>query len=244
MADLRSVPELEKRLAGQQPIMGVPAAAGAFGGSGSTPNLGSMLYANDPEAAKRIAAKLRDVLARRSEQPGAERLRQALVEALVPLREPTMLPTYFKLLNLRETDQTRRAALRGIGELRNPNAADIVVAWLNKDPSPLVRKQAITTLETTSGTEQFETLYQRMQPGFEGNADVRAEAWRVFSALLPQASTEQVNRWPGRFPMRSSSSPARSALGNSLSRVSHCPGFARKLAVCVSLEGATAPCWI
>ncbi len=194
MDDLRSVPELVKLLDDKEPILVTEAGATALA------NLGAKLYEKDPDFAKQVAARLREVLTNRTEAPGAEHLREAVVEALVPLRDSAMLTTYFKLLNLRESDRTRRASLRGLGELRDHNASDTIVAWLPKEPSPLVRKQAVTALETTSGTEQFETLYQLMQPVTEANADVRAEAWRVFIQLLPQATTQQVNRWPGRFP--------------------------------------------
>jgi hypothetical protein len=139
------------------------------------------------------------VFVKRTDAPGAEHLREVLVEAMAPLRDPKRLDTYFKLLNLRESDLTRRAALKGIADLKDPNASDPVVAWLKKEPSPAVRREAITTLGAIGGTDQFQTLYQSMQPANESDASVREEAWRVFASLLPDASTAQVNRWPSQF---------------------------------------------
>jgi len=191
--DLRAVPELEKLLGADQPIFVAEAGATALA------SLGPVLYEKDPASAKRVAGKLREVLTTRTDQPGTERLREAVVEALVPLRDPDMLTTYFKLLNLRETDRVRGASLRGLAALGDNKASDIIVSWLKKEPVPAVRLEAVKAIGATGGIEQFETLYERMQPLNEANPDVRTAAWNVFASLLPQASTEQINRWPGRF---------------------------------------------
>jgi HEAT repeat protein len=168
-------------------------------GATALASLGAVLYEKDPAGAKRVAAELRNVLAKRTEQPGAEHLREVVVQALVPLRDPDMLTTYFKLLNLRESDPVRRASLQGLAALRDPRAADVVVAWLKKEPKPEERLEAVHAIGATGGIEQFETLYERMQPLNESDSSVRDAAWNVFQSLLPQATTEQINRWPGRF---------------------------------------------
>lgn len=192
--DLRSVPELEKLLAESEPTSVSEAAADSLA------RLGPLLREKNPAGAKETAERLRTVLERRANQPGSEKLREAVAEALIPLRDPDSLPVYFRLLNLRESERTRRASLKGIAEMHDQRAADPIVDWLKTEPVAAVRIEAVAAIGATSrGTEHFETLYQRMQPAVEPDGTVREQAWKVFQSLLPEASTEQINRWTTRF---------------------------------------------
>ncbi len=192
--DLRAVPELVKLLNDSEPLIVAEAGASALA------NLGPMLIEKDPAIAKDIAARLRTVFRTRTEIPGAERLREVVVEALVPLRDPEMLTTYTRLLNLKESDRVRRASLRGIAELHEQTAVDVVVDWLKREPDPAVKREAIVTIGVLGSTDLFQTLYEYMLPATPGtDAAVNEQAWQVFQSLLPQASTEQINRWPSRF---------------------------------------------
>ncbi len=192
--DLRAVPELVKLLNDSEPLIVAEAGASALA------NLGPLLIEKDPGTAKGVAARLRTVFRTRTENPGAERLREVVIEAIVPLRDTAMLTTFTRLLNLKESERVRRASLRGIAELHELTAVDVVVDWLKREPDPSVKREAIVTIGVLGGTDQFQILYEYMLPATPGtDAAVNEQAWQVFQSLLPQATTEQINRWPSRF---------------------------------------------
>jgi len=191
--DLRAVPELVKLLNDSEPLIVAEAGASALA------NLGPQLIEKDPATAKVVSTRLRAVFQQRTGGPGAERLREMVVQALVPLRDPKMLETYLRLINPQETETVRRFALKGIAELHEPSAIDLVVDCLKRDNDASVKREAIVTIGVIGSTDQFQILYEYMQPATASDAAVREQAWQVFQSLLPQANTEQVNKWPGRF---------------------------------------------
>ena len=76
-------------------------------------------------------------------QAGTEGLREACVDAMVPMKDPEMLQTFIKLLDRRESVRVRRSALKGLGELGDPIAADQIVHNSLEDADASVRLEAV-----------------------------------------------------------------------------------------------------
>lgn len=192
--DPRAVPEISKLL-DDESLTVVEASAEAL------TRLGPKLRAVEPVAAQELSKKLRQTFEDRGSAPGAERLREALVEAMAPLKDQDSLLLFMGLLKPRETDRMRRAALQGIAALENPNAADRVRAWLESELNPEVKKEALTALGASSRTEFLGTFFEYMNSDREP-ADVREHAWSVFKSRLPYADVAQLSNWANKFQQR------------------------------------------
>jgi HEAT repeat protein len=163
-------------------------------------SLGPMIREKDPVLAKQVADKLRQTLETRATGPGTAGLREACVDALVPLRDPASLQTFYRLLRSRDTIGVRRAALKALGALANPDSADVIVSALETaENDPGVRLEAITALGNIKTFEHAETLMRHMDPAIEPDASVRQKSWDVFQKLLPLAKEEQLALWADRF---------------------------------------------
>ncbi len=163
-------------------------------------SLGPLILQKDPLLARQVAAKLRQTLETRAQGPGTAGLREKCVDALVPLRDPDSLQTFYRLLRSRDTIGVRRASLKALGELANPDSADVIVSALETaENDPPVRLEAITALGNIKTFEHAETLMRHMDPAVEPDASVRQKSWDVFEKLLPQAKEEQLALWADRF---------------------------------------------
>ncbi len=191
IGDLRAVPALRKLL--NEPSIGTASA-----GAAALRELGPAIRDKDPELAKEVAADLQAALDRAQAVSGSLPLREAIAEAFIPLREPTVMPTLYKLLQDRNSARIRWAALRALGELRDPKSADTIARYL-EDRESGVRLEAVRSLGKTSATEHAEELYRRMSQVEETDATVREEAWNVLQTTFTSMSLEQLPSWIQRF---------------------------------------------
>lgn len=198
IGDLSAVPALRKLLADRS--VGIATA-----GASALKELGPMLQ-KDPALAHAVALDLKNALGRAQAGPGAQGLREAIAESLIPLRDPEMLQTFYELLRERSSTRIRWAALRGLGELQDPKAADTIARYL-EDRESGVRLEAVRSLEKTSAIEHADELYRRMNPVDERDASVRDEAWRVVQTTFAKLPAEQMPEWVKRF----SADPSRKA---------------------------------
>lgn len=191
IGDLKAVPALRK-------LLHDPAVSTAIAGAAALRELGAVIHEREAALAKQVAEDLQATLERFRTGPGSLQLREAVADALIPLREPTMLPLYYKLLSEGASTRIRWAALRGIGELRDPRTADTVARYL-EDRESGVRLEAVRALGKTSSIEFAEEVYRRTSAVEEPDPSVRDEAWTVMRQAFAKMSVEQLAGWTNRF---------------------------------------------
>ncbi len=191
---LQSVPLLRRLL--HDPSLRVATAAAE-----SLKTLGKLMYAADPRLAHEIAQELWELVQRGGQEQGAGDLTAAAIEAIGPLRDPTLLLSLTKLLDRDQSERTRSAVLRALGDLGDPHAVETIIRWLPEEPSPAVRLDAIDALgKTATFGEAADNLYRYFGPRpEEQNAEVRQRAWVVFKSLLPGAPKQQLFDWSQRL---------------------------------------------
>lgn len=188
MRDVRAVPGLLKLLERGEPTS-AEAAADAL------KVVAEKLRKDEPSLARQVAGVLERIYVSGT---ATDSVRDAVLQAMVPLRDPDLLDIFLKLLTGEQTDATRRTALRGLGGLGDRNTADSIVSWLDA-PDDGVRLEAVEALGKTGGFEYSEVLYRRINPAIETNAQVRQRAWAVLTSLLPSAPVDQLQFWADRF---------------------------------------------
>ena len=191
IGDLRAVAPLRKLL--KDPSISAAAAA-----AGALRELGPVIREKDAKLAREVAVDLRAALDATGDGPGAVAFREALAEAMVPLREPELVPTLYRLLREPGSVRIRWAALRALGELRDPKSADTIARYL-EDRESGVRLEAVRALKKTSAPEHAEELYRRMNPVEETDVSVRDEAWNVLQTTFAKLPLEQLPAWATRF---------------------------------------------
>ena len=155
------------------------------------------LYALGPEIAKNpdlaatTAQGLVDALQRTRDLRGIAKLREAIVQAMVPLRNPQLMQDLFKLLPERRenTPQVRILAIRALANLNVKDSLKEEIsqqlAQLTRDSAIAgVRLEAVRALGMVGGPAHAEALFLAMDPAREADRDVRQEAWRSLSGLF------------------------------------------------------------
>jgi HEAT repeat protein len=164
--------------------------------AGSIARLAPLAAQQDPASAAELAIRLQAVLQTKT---GADaRLRESLLEALVPLKQRSMLATFKSILtaNPRVSETSRRLAAAGLGAIGEPETAAILVeAMRDLDGSAAVRGEAARAIGMVSTTfENAEAIYRAMAR--ETDPGVAAIEWTTIKSLLSKAPREQLERWP------------------------------------------------
>jgi HEAT repeat protein len=161
--------------------------------------LGDAVYAVNPANARDLADKLQSVLQTRGTRSANPRLREKLVRALIPLRQPSLLPTYTAILTAQpaESEVVRGLATRGIGLLGEPATVDLLVDVLRGDDPPAVRIEAIQAIgKVARDFSLADTIYRSMDPAREPDETVRGAAWVVLRSMFEVAPRQQLASWP------------------------------------------------
>lgn len=206
----------------------------------------------EPSLANTATAALLSTLNTRA-TPANAALRAACVEALIPLRRRELLPLAQSILTSPlssattlpatrpdsppESARTRRAALRFIAELHEPDAAPTVIEVL-QDPAndPTVRLEAVSTLGAIPTFQHAETLYRRLDPATEPDAAIRQRAWLVLADLFPLATRAQLIAWNDRLALQPQ---RRLAVLSALANMLTAPGDDEQLALTRQQTGET-----
>lgn len=200
IGDLRAVPALRTLL--HDPYTTTAAAAAA-----ALKELGPIIQKDAPQTAQEVAMELKGTLEELAPGPGTLALREAIVDAMVPLREPTLMPTFYRLLRETTSVRVRWAAMRGVGEIGDPKSADTVAGYL-EDRENGVRLEALRALGNLKGespsreapaADHAEEIYRRMDPAKESDPSVREAAWLVLQPAFSGIATEQLPTWADRF---------------------------------------------
>jgi HEAT repeat protein len=192
--DPAAAPQLVALLNDPSPKV-VAAAANAIAKTGRD------LRRTDPAMARRAVTRLREIATART--PGSDALRSAALEALAAMQDPGLLELAQSLL-VNQPDasvQVRQAALRALGALGNPAAADVIADALRAETrEPTVRWAALDALGRVGRlAEHGNLLAEFMQQKTELDEDVRKKAWDVYQSMLPRASVEELNNEKNRF---------------------------------------------
>lgn len=160
--------------------------------------LGPKLRDDNPNLASQTAARLNEVLQKTEGKTGAQELRESLVEAMATLRQHDLMRTFQGLLNQNESVRVRRAALKGLGEIGDPKAADMIVPSLT-DQQSAIRLEAVLAMGKVATVENADAIANRVDPQQESDESVRGEAWKVFQSLLPQMEPPRLQAFADRF---------------------------------------------
>lgn len=191
IGDLKAVPVLRMLLHDRYTTAAAAAAA-------ALREMGPTIREKDAAVATEIADELRSLYEQTPPGPGTLALREAMVEAMVPLRSKPLMQTFYRLLRETSSVRIRWAALRALGELGDPQSADTIARYLD-DRESGVRLEAVRAVGRTAPAEHAEELYRRLSPTVETDAIVREEAWKVLEASFARISLEQLPGWDNRF---------------------------------------------
>ena len=165
--------------------------------------------AKNPDLARQVARALQNTIERTNNTRGADRLREYVTEAMIPLKDPSLVQTLFTLLDWRAgntTPNTRNSAIRALAASDAPQnlKADIAVRLsdsLLRDTEKGVRLEAAKALGVVGGPAQAEALYKAMGAPAEPDEAVREAAWKSLSSLFDQFSVNDLMAWASqRFP--------------------------------------------
>jgi HEAT repeat protein len=193
--DLQGVPLLLEMVQRNDPDDALAAAQAL-----ADPSLGATLRTGDPALAHHAAEVLKGVIdtLRNNPNPAVIQVRATCVSALAELRDARTMNTFLQLLKAGEDPTVRRAALRGLGTLGDPNAAEAIADWL-ADQDRDTRLDAATALLNTATFAQAERLYRQLDPQQEPDQRVQAAVWQALQRLLHTGTTQQLIGWPDRF---------------------------------------------
>jgi HEAT repeat protein len=134
-----------------------------------------------------------------TDHPEADDLRAGCVEALATLRDPRSTQTFEQLLSRpNESNNVRKAALRGMGNLADSRMVNLIANSLT-DAKPEVRLQAALALKKLATFAQAEQLYKMMNMEDEPDARVRDAVWEDLKTVLHNATAAELNDWQNRF---------------------------------------------
>jgi HEAT repeat protein len=118
-------------------------------------------------------------------QPGTQALRTAVVGALAALDDPRLRATFQELLDPHEPQGVRQNALRGLGNLQDPEVSDLIASYMD-DSSPEIRLAAVQALGTVVQPIFVTKLLSKMND--DPDDSVRSAAWQVLLGWIPSPS--------------------------------------------------------
>jgi len=135
------------------------------------------------QAVQALLAAMRD-----TGQPGTQALRTAVVGALAVLDDPRLRATFQELLDPHEPQGVRQNALRGLGNLQDPEVSDLIASYLD-DSSPEIRLAAVQALGTVVQPIFITKLLTKMND--DPDDSVRSAAWQVLQGWIPAPSLSE-----------------------------------------------------
>jgi HEAT repeat protein len=162
--------------------------------------LGPRILSDNPALAQRTANELQATLQRHPLAAGNAELREALIDAMVPLKQEVLLPFLRERLrgDLGESAAIRRLALKAIGAIGNPQSAGVLVSLL-EDKDAGVRLEAVTALgNLPTASEYAEVLLTRLNA--EQEPSIRDKIWKVLESVFPDLSDQRLNNFVEKFP--------------------------------------------
>jgi HEAT repeat protein len=161
--------------------------------------------AKDPKMTRDVSNALVQTIGRTERLRGAIRLREQVVAAMIPLKDPDLVTTLFALLKEEEgnSPSLRRSAIKALSALNNTQRKSDIAIQLASGPlhdaEPGVRLEAAAALGIVGGPAQAEALYSATLPSREPDEKVRDEAWKSVSSLFqqPEFDALTLENWAG-----------------------------------------------
>lgn len=133
-------------------------------------------------------------------QPAQAVLRERLLWSMSLLADPQFGPSFVAALAEGEATTVRVAAVRGISTLKDGRLADHLIP-LTRDPDTTLRRAAVEALAAlAAGPTHLEALVNRLDPGQEADAAIRAAAWGGVRRVLPGRAPTEVESWITKLP--------------------------------------------
>lgn len=142
---------------------------------------------NDSATHGKVAAALQQVIARTQNDVAGDALREAAVDAMVPLQHPSLIRDLIRLLADRETEGVRRNAIRALAQYGDENLADSIAQKLEDRSSPAVRLAAATALGRLGRSADLGALVKRVKT--DPDPTVATAAWNAIAATIVRDST-------------------------------------------------------
>jgi HEAT repeat protein len=189
--DVAAVPELVRLL--DDPAFQVSEAAAA-----ALRDLGPEI-AKNAQLARTVSNVLDATIRRTTNLRGADRLREFVTEAMIPLHDTALVQVLFALLIDRagNTPNTRNAAIRALAAMNAPpklqaDVAGRIAEQPLHDMEKGVRLEAAKALGIVGGPAQGDELYKTL-----GDTDeaVREAAWNSLSSLFEQFDVNTLLLW-------------------------------------------------
>lgn len=169
--------------------------------------LGQTIREQDPALARQTAIALRDKLLATPANSGHPDLREALVDAMVPLRqEPILGDLLIQILREQseEAVEMRRKAIRAIGEFQLPQMSQTIINVFS-DKDERVRLEAVTALGKLPASPDHIPPLRALLGSPETDRSVQEKAWVVLQSILPHLTKEVLSDQADKFK----SDPAR-----------------------------------
>lgn len=194
--DVSAAPELIRQL--DDPAFKVSEAAAK-----ALADLGPEIL-KSPVLAGAVSNALRDRIHSTVGVRGANKLRENLVQAMIPLKDPGLVQrTLFPLLDEREgnTPNVRRNAIRAMAGINSrdlkPDIAGRIADSLRSENDPGVRLEAATALGVVGGPAQASILYDVITR--DTDPAVRDAAWKSLTAVFNQSELIDLAHWAQTF---------------------------------------------
>jgi HEAT repeat protein len=151
-----------------------------------------------------VANALVRTINRTKDQRGSTRLRENVVAATVPLKDPALVKTLFSLLDNRLENSTnvRRSAIRALAAMGDTPQREDIAQRIAETPlndygegAAGVRLEAAAALGLVGGEAQANALYQHMYAPRETDQYVRDEAWKSLSSLFADFPVVTLLSW-------------------------------------------------
>jgi HEAT repeat protein len=154
---------------------------------------------SDPALSRQTTDALTRVLNATAGNPEATSLRAACAAALGALRDPQSEGLLLRLLRPAEPFQVHKAAITALGELHDPNTAEVIAHALESTDKE-VRLAAANALKGIASFALADQLYSMLDPHTgELDPQVRDAVWEDLKQLLHTGTSQQLISWPDKF---------------------------------------------
>jgi HEAT repeat protein len=141
---------------------------------------------NDAPMQSKVAAALQQVIARTQADVAGDALREAAVDAMVPLQHQSLKRDLVLLVGSRESEGVRRNAIRALAQFGEEDLADSIAQALEDRSSPAVRLAAATALGRLGRSADIPALVKRLR---DADPSVVTAAWNAIAATIVRDST-------------------------------------------------------
>lgn len=142
---------------------------------------------NDAAMQSKVAAALQQVIARTQADVAGDALREAAVDAMVPLQHQSLKRDLVLLVGSRESEGVRRNAIRALAQYGEEDLADSIAQALEDRSSPAVRLAAATALGRLGRSADLSAMVKRVK--IDPDPTVATAAWNAIAATIVRDTT-------------------------------------------------------